>query len=132
MLGWLLLIVVVGAMLYFRLAPTEPSKWHQPVEATQNEDREGGAIRVIKADAATLARIDEAARALPRTTPVAGSVDDGRITYMTRSFVFGFPDFTTVELRDGEIRMHARLRFGRSDFGVNRARLEKLVAAAQR
>ncbi|WP_420012217.1 DUF1499 domain-containing protein [Tateyamaria sp.] len=54
------------------------------------------------------------------------------MVYRTRSKWIGFPDFTTVEYVDGQIRMFARLRFGRSDLGVNGKRLERLRAVAER
>ncbi len=123
---------VIGvAMAYVRLAPLQAERWHQPVAATADQDLAGGAVRVIPGDAARLGVLDEAMRALPRTRVLAGSVEAGHVTYVTRSAVFGFPDLTTLELRDDQIRMFARLRFGASDLGVNRDRLERLIAALQ-
>lgn len=127
----IVVILVVSALAYVRLAPTDPTRWHVPVTAQTSSDQMGGAIRVLSTDAAALARVDAAARALPRTQVLAGSVDGGRITYVTRSRLIGFPDYTTVEYADGLLRMHARLRFGRSDFGVNAERLQRLLAAAE-
>ena len=43
-----------------------------------------------------LAAIDAAARATPRTRVLAGSVEAGMITYVTRSRLWAFPDYTTV------------------------------------
>ncbi|WP_299626577.1 DUF1499 domain-containing protein [uncultured Tateyamaria sp.] len=127
-----ILVFVISGSLFVRLAPTDARRWHQPVEATESQDLTGGAIRVFEAEPDALARIDAAARALPRTDVIAGSVDDRRVTYRTRSKWIGFPDFTTVEYVDGQIRMFARLRFGRSDLGVNGKRLERLRAVAER
>jgi hypothetical protein len=132
MAGGFLVLLAVAFMLYVRFAPSDPARWHQPVAATADEDRTGGAARVLDGGAEAFARIDEAARALPRTDVLAGSLAEGRITYVTRSKVFGFPDYTTVERDGNTIRMFARLRFGSSDLGVNRARLERLLAAAER
>ncbi|GFE51748.1 hypothetical protein So717_35010 [Roseobacter cerasinus] len=125
----LCLLVLGGA--YVRLAPLDPARWHQPVEAAQDVDLAGGAVRVIPAPKGTLQALDAALQGLPRTRALAGSVQEGHITYVTRSAVFGFPDLTTVERRGDEIRMFARLRFGVSDLGVNRKRLERLIAALQ-
>jgi uncharacterized protein (DUF1499 family) len=62
-------------------------------------------------------------------------VEEGRITYMTRSLVFGFPDYTTVTTvpaGDGaQVVAYGRLRFGSSDMGVNRERLESWLAQLQ-
>jgi uncharacterized protein (DUF1499 family) len=132
MAGGFLVLLAVAFMLYVRFAPSDPSRWNQPVAATSDADRTGGAVRVFDGGTEAFARIDEAARALPRTDVLAGSLAEGRITYITRSRVFGFPDYTTVEMDGDTIRMYARLRFGSSDLGVNRARLEQLLAAAER
>ncbi len=75
--------------------------------------------------------MDAALRDLPRTQVLAGSVSDGHVTYVTRSAFWGFPDYTTMQLVDGQIRMFARLRFGASDLGVNGKRLERVLAAIQ-
>ncbi|WP_299206932.1 DUF1499 domain-containing protein [uncultured Tateyamaria sp.] len=127
----LICIVLVGLLAFVRLAPTDPARWHVLIAETNSQNMVGGAIRVVEADDMAFARVDAAARALSRTQVVAGSVDEGRVTYVTRSKWIGFPDYTTVEYSDGLLKMHARLRFGRSDFGVNRERLERLLAAAQ-
>lgn len=124
-------VLMVAGVLYVRLAPTDVARWHQPIAATENADLTGGAIRVLQADAEAFARVDAYARALPRTEVIAGSVEEGRVTYRTRSHWIGFPDFTTVEYADGTLKMFARLRFGVSDLGVNAARLEGFVAAAE-
>ncbi|WP_299374618.1 DUF1499 domain-containing protein [uncultured Tateyamaria sp.] len=124
-------IVALGAVAWVRLAPVDAARWHQPISATASKDMTGGAIRVTDVGPEALARVDAAARAMPRTQVVAGSVAEGQITYVTRSRWIGFPDFTTVEYRDGLLRMYARLRFGRSDFGVNRERLQRLLVAAK-
>lgn len=127
----LIAVLVIAVLGYVRLAPSDPDRWHVPVQATTSRDDTGGAIRVLSTDEVALARVDAAARALPRTRVLAGSVAEGRITYITRSRVIGFPDYTTVEYSDGLLRMHARLRFGRSDLGVNAERLQRLLAAAE-
>ncbi|MEL6620683.1 MAG: DUF1499 domain-containing protein [Pseudomonadota bacterium] len=127
----LIVILVVGLFGYVRLAPSDPVRWHSAIEAETSRDMTGGAIRVLRTDPGALARVDAAALALPRTTVLAGSVDEGRITYVTRTAVVGFPDYTTVEYADGLLKMHARLRFGRSDLGVNAKRLQGLLAAAE-
>ncbi|MEX0311330.1 MAG: DUF1499 domain-containing protein [Tateyamaria sp.] len=123
-------VLLLGVLAFVRFAPTQPETWHKPVAETNDQNLIGGAIRVVQTDRDALARVHAAALALPRTEPIAGSVEEGRITYVTRSKWIGFPDYTTVEYRDGMLRMFARLRFGRSDFGVNRKRLERLLDVA--
>ena len=131
MLIWVLVVLALGMFAYIRLAPVDTARWHQPIVGDSDKTFAGGAMRVVAAGPDGLKRVDAAARALPRTVVIAGSVEQGRVTYMTRSKVVGFPDFTTVEQDGDTLRLYARLRFGRRDFGVNAARLRNLVAVLQ-
>lgn len=126
---WGLLLLVVAGLAYIRLAPSDPARWHAAIEADNDKRFAAGAIRVMQAGPDALALVDKAAQALPRTSRLAGSVKDGHITYITRSKLMGFPDYTTVQQADGTLKLHARLRFGRSDLGVNDARLRQLLTA---
>ena len=124
---WLIVIAVLALLVYVRLAPSDPERWHQQIKATANETRTDGAIRVISAQADTLTKIDRLMLGLPRTQTLAGSVKEGRITYVTRSALMGFPDYTTIEQDGDRIKISARQRFGKSDLGVNAKRLEGLI-----
>lgn len=92
----LIVLSLAAFAVYVRLAPSDVSRWHQPVAATENADLAGGAIRVMEADRAAFEKVDAAMQSLPRTQVLAGSVQDGRITYVTRSQLWGFPDCTVV------------------------------------
>jgi uncharacterized protein (DUF1499 family) len=142
-----LLAVLLAFAAYVRLAPSDPAVWHvgavPPLPATGVH-----AITAIEApDAITTAmnsarafvwvpgrprdvlqRLDEIALATPGTTRLAGSPEEGRITWVTRSTLWGFPDYTTAEAQisdvaTSDLAVFARSRFGRSDLGVNAARL---------
>lgn len=125
---WFLLVVLGLGAAYVRLAPSDPARWHVVRDIAADRDLEGGVLRRVETGADGLARLDKVARAWPRTRILAGSVDEGMITYVTRSAVLGFPDYTTVRQVEGRLEVNARLRFGRSDFGVNRARIEAWLA----
>ncbi|WP_319826442.1 DUF1499 domain-containing protein [Thalassovita sp.] len=128
---WLVLplILVAGFAVWVRLAPTDPARWHLPVEGRADKDFKAGALRVISGGAQVLVALDGIILATPRTRVLAGSVSGGRVSYVTRSKLWGFPDYTTVELRGEEIAILGRSRFGRSDMGVNRARIEAWLKA---
>ena len=130
-LAVILAIFILGFLAYVRLAPSDVARWDQPIEATRSEDMAGGAVRVLDADEAAFDRVVAAARALPRTEVLAGSADVGRVTFITRSKLFGFPDYTTIEHSGGLLKMYARLRFGRSDMGVNAERLQGLLSTIE-
>lgn len=122
------LALMVAAVTYVRLAPTDVARWHQLDQIAVPGDQlaPGGftAARRVTADPAqVLAALDAIALATPRTRPIAGSVAEGMVTYQTRSLIWGFPDHTTVAVQGDLLVIHARLTFGQSDMGVNRARV---------
>ena len=136
---WLLWIfaVVVLVDLWVRIAPSSVDKWHvAEIDATAPK-RIGyfkdqvfeGAANVV------LAQLDGIVLATPRTRVLAGSVDERQITYVTRSRLFGFPDYTTVWAQDldegSRITFYGRLRFGYGDQGVNRHRIMGWVQALE-
>lgn len=125
---WGLLAALLAFAAYVRLAPSDPARWHVAVTADTPPGEvvagEGSArLRLAGDGQALLARLDAVALATPRTVRLAGTVAEGRITWVTRSALWGFPDYTTAEVQADGLVIHARLRFGQSDIGVNAARL---------
>lgn len=121
---WLIVLLILGGLAWIRLAPSDPGVWHVDPLVTANQDLVDGVRRRLQGDAATLAELHRIVLETPRTEVLAGSVEEGRITYVTRSQWFGFPDYTTVQLGPEGLGLWARLRFGKSDLGVNKARVE--------
>lgn len=139
---WGLLAALVAFAGYVRLAPSDPARWNASPSLygwdhggpwDQVVPMEGGAsLRlspVVGQPAELLERLDAIALATPRTIRLAGSVSEGRITWVTRSALWGFPDYTTAEVRADGLYVYARLRFGRGDMGVNAARLQAWMQA---
>ncbi len=84
--------------------------------------------------AALLAAVDEVAAAQPRVFASPGRPDaPWRRDYVARSRVFNFPDLVAVEILPGDgasgLVLWSRSVYGRSDLGVNRARLATWLAA---
>lgn len=130
-----LLVLLAGA--WVRLAPVDPAKWNRP-PAQVKFSPEGGYLATVTLKASpedVLKALDEIARATPRTRAIAGTPQDGLMTWQTRSALWGFPDYTTAEaVADGagtRLTVVGRLRFGRGDFGVNRARVTAWLQALQ-
>lgn len=137
------IIALLGLMVLVRLAPTDPASWHidlvanrpsaiaAPTDGTVQAIT-GGAYADLPLSpdqaAARLAQLDQIAAQTPRTTRIAGSVDQGHITWETRSALWGFPDYTTAQITPTGLTLYARLRFGREDMGVNAARLRGWLA----
>ena len=71
-----------------------------------------GAFRSVEAAPEEFERLHAIILETRRTRVFAGSVDERMVTYVTRSLVFGFPDYTTVEHVEGRIEIFGRQRFG--------------------
>ena len=122
---WFLAALVVAFAIYVRVAPVRTADWHVPPVGDESGPGGFAVVRDVTGTSENvLQAIMRVAMATPRTTLIAGGVDEGMMTFQTRSRVVGFPDYTTVMVRDGRLIIHARLRFGQSDLGVNRARVE--------
>jgi uncharacterized protein (DUF1499 family) len=125
-----LLVLLVGVMGYIRLAPSDPARWHVDLAAGDLPKAHVFCIRPGtghdgQADPrALLAELDGIALATPRTRRLAGSPEEGRITWVTRSALMGFPDYTTAQVMEGAgLCVAGRQRFGSEDLGVNAARI---------
>jgi len=69
----------------------------------------------------------------PRVVTVLAEPEQRRIIVIQRSAVFGFPDLVTAEIvalaaDRSSLALYSRARYGRSDFGVNRRRVEQWLA----
>lgn len=140
--AWLLLLIAISGLVYVRIAPHNAAAEHlvPPIGAMPGEPdiMDGSAVfaDVFTAPPAEiLAQLNSAALATPRTHVLAGSIKEGMITYITRSSVFGFPDYTTVQVvadaQGSRATIYGRARFGRSDFGVNSARIRGWLGAVE-
>jgi uncharacterized protein (DUF1499 family) len=126
-IGVILGVGIIGVLI--RLAPTDATRWHRKTEINADENAIYGVRRYLVAgDRGMFERLAKVAQTTPRTQLIAGSVEEGFVTYQTRSLVFGFPDYTTVWLEADGIRIFGRLRYGRSDLGVNRRRVDNWIA----
>lgn len=140
----LALLAVAGFMLYVRFTPSDPALWHADPRAIPKPDKPnhwlirpvGGDARppAYALDATELARIvDTVALAQPRTTRVAGTVESGHITYLARTPLMGYPDYVSIRVYATEMgssfAAFSRARFGHSDLGMNRKRMEAWLAA---
>jgi hypothetical protein len=145
---WAVLAALVAFAAYVRLAPSDSTRWHidplaglpgggalqmsrlgSPPEIVTTLNSAAAMVEAQGPDWSSLARLDEIALATPRTTRLAGSPEEGRITWVTRSALWGFPDYTTAQaithdVATSGVTIFARSRFGRSDLGVNAARLK--------
>ncbi|WP_152823543.1 DUF1499 domain-containing protein [Fertoeibacter niger] len=136
----ILAVLVLGALLFVRFAPSDPADWHadpltvaKPARPNHWLIRDGGdapAVLLPQPPDQVMARLDSIARATPRTRLLAGT--GFHKTWRTRSATLGFPDYTSVRVEPAgagtRLTLYARARFGSSDFGVNRKRAEGWIA----
>lgn len=153
-LGWVVLAVILlaaGAMIYVRVAPLDPDSWHvDPVTAPTPETP--NSFRVLAPGATPgpeemvspvyavppaelMQAFDRMALAQPRTERLAGTPDgQGFVTYVQRTALVAYPDYISVRaVPAGEggsaLVILSRSRFGKSDLGVNRARITQWLEA---
>lgn len=142
-----LLVAVAGLAVaglgYIRLAPMDPVEWHVDPEAAQRTGNpndylvaDGGDRPAARSDVlpgALMARLDEVALAEDGTERLAGSPEGGFVTYVQRSRIMGYPDAISVRaVPDGDgsrLTIYSRSRYGKSDMGVNEARVKRWLAA---
>lgn len=143
MLGYGLLVLVVGVLGYIRFAPSDPAVWHADMSVPGYQPRPNAAAFCPRPGdplapdmtdpAAILTRLDAIALATPRTARVAGSVAEGRITWITRTRLMGYPDYTTAQIMDPgstpRLCIIGRQRFGEGDGGVNARRVQTWAQA---
>jgi len=139
MIFYLLIIGSIGLMAYVRLAPSDPVYWHQDPETAvstgkPNEYRlVGDQAPVFEMAAPDLAAlVDEFIAAQVYVTRLAGHPETLMMTYIQRSMSMGYPDYITVKIipMDGEkskLEILSRSRFGHSDLGVNKRRVDHWV-----
>lgn len=127
----LLVLILLSAPIYIRMAPVEPTVYHRTSTPRPPGDYPvpGGFEAVRVAASGDLARLDQIIRATPRTKALGGALAEGHVSYVTRSLIWGFPDVTNVWSREGKLHIRGHLVYGRSDFGVNQARIEGWLQA---
>ncbi len=134
-----------------RLAPDDPAKWHQdpltapapqtpnwyrispqPCGFTGSANREGEAPVFDMPPADLAAAFDAVALADSRVEVLAGSADQGFVTYLQRSALMGYPDYVSVRFISTDeggstLAVLSRARYGSGDLGVNQKRVERWV-----
>ncbi len=134
----LLIALAFGTALWVRLAPVTPARWHVDPKTAPAPGLGGYRTEITLAGPpeTVLAQLDRIALETARTRRIAGSIEERRLTYETRSRLWGFPDYTTVSAEPaGEntrLVFLARLRFGKGDLGVNRTRVRGWIEALEK
>ena len=129
-------VVILAAMAWIRLAPIDRDRWHLDPAEADAPGRSG--IRFVGLDAprypgdpdTVLDTLSDIILSEPRTRLLDGDVDEGMLTFVVRSRIFGFPDFVTVKaVSEGpqsklSVVSRSFLTNG-SDWGVNASRMDR-------
>tara|TARA_R100001369_G_C3300345_1_gene165578 strand:+ start:103 stop:555 length:453 start_codon:yes stop_codon:yes gene_type:complete len=126
-------VLAIAGAAYVRLSPTDLARFAVAPIATEAGDTATSnsfkAARQITAPPTDILQaVNTVALKTERTQIIAGSVAEGLVTYETRSALMGYPDYTTATVIDSEggplLVIRGESRFGKSDLGVNRDRVE--------
>ena len=152
---WMILFVflmtaaIAGFAVYsIRTAEHDPQVWHlDPLTALPSDSPNSYRVApstvteyevsmeapIYAASAFTLAQaFDDFVMGQPRVTRLAGTAEEGWITYIQKTETLQAPDYISVRFYDldGEnagkstIAVYSRSRFGYGDMGVNEARVK--------
>ena len=134
-----LLAALIG-LVAIRLIPVDTEAFHEDPALPEKRRSE---VRLIGREAprysveadAVLEAFQRIATADFNTRLVEGSAEEGMMTFVSRSLVFGFRDFTTVKAVDeaggAKLSIFARPRANVYDWGVNKKRSDRWLGELQ-
>jgi len=123
-----LIIAVIAFAIWVRVAPSHPQRWNVALDEPQDRVLAHGVVRIVPGGEKYFGELDKIIRDTERTSHLAGTLEEGMVTYVTRSKLWGFPDYATVWVSGQDLVIHSRLRFGGGDTGVNRARVDNWLS----
>ena len=138
--------LTLAAAVYFRTASDDPAVWHvdpATAERTGNPNDYIMAPEGLRPDAPD--RVSTVHSGSPKdvlfqfdsiasqnASLLAGSLDELHMTYVVRTPIMGYPDYISVKAVEVEggssLLIYSRSRFGKSDFDVNRERIDRWLA----
>ncbi|WP_375262731.1 DUF1499 domain-containing protein [Palleronia sp.] len=123
-------VAALGLGIWVRsIAP--PARYHDRFAVPEADTQtEGGFIAVRRTDEKGFARLVETIAATPRSGRLAGQVEDGHVSFVTRTRIMGFPDVTNVLRTEKGVAIRGHLVVGKGDMGVNRRRIERWLRDA--
>ncbi|NOX40723.1 MAG: DUF1499 domain-containing protein [Alphaproteobacteria bacterium] len=143
----LLAVIVIAVLAYIRLAPSRADVWHvDPLTAKMPKTPNAFILRPgygekpvpeFAISAAALAqKFDAMVMSEPRVSRLAGSAAELWVTYLVRTKWMGYPDYVSVKFvaisnTRSTLAIFSRSRFGKSDLGVNRARVQGWLVRLQ-
>ena len=141
----LLVFVGVGFFVWVRVAKDDAAVWHVDPQTAKRGKRPNQYFLLPGADrspapeyemsaAALATKFDAMAMGQADIKVLAGNASDLWVTYIQRSRLMRYPDYISVKFIALEndrstLAIYSRSRFGRSDLGVNKARIKAWIKA---
>ncbi len=128
-----IIVIAVVSILVFRFTPVDHEPFH---EDPGMPDPQRSEVRLIGLEApryaATASEVLEEVLAIAKRDGaklVQGGVEEGMMTFLTRTRIVGFRDYITVKAVDepggAKLAVLARPRLNGYDWGVNQKRLDR-------
>ena len=127
---------MIIVLCYIRFAKPNESNWHVDPELVSRNDLRNSFLINSKSSnfffyAVPVKELYQELYTIfeeDRCQRVFGDIEDGLITFVCRSRLFGFPDYVSIRFRELEtgvstLSVFSRSRFGIYDFGKNKKRV---------
>lgn len=140
----LFIITIIAMMLYIRFAPSSVAKWHVApnIATSSGKPNEyqlvGNKAVTFDLSASNLSKIvHEYVENQPNITKLEETPEKGLLTFIQRSKIMGYPDYITISIlpiseNQAQLEILSRSRFGYSDLGTNRKRVDMWVMGITR
>lgn len=131
-LGLLTVLAVVG-IIVVRTASHDPARWHvDPLTVSEIDP-----LNQYLASSAITGDVETISAMLPDLLGgdvLDGSYESGFVTVVVRTALIGFPDYVSVRIAErdadsSDVTLFSRSRYGKSDLGANKARVEEILSA---
>ncbi len=129
----IIIVVLLLILAYVRFAPINIDALHQDPatlasSGKPNEYRKTSPVFDMTTSELTK-MFDDFVLSQPRVKRVAGSVGQQMITYVQRTKIIRYPDYITIKVtpagtEQSQLEIFSRSRFGYSDLGVNKQRID--------
>lgn len=133
----LILAVVAAGLVTIRLMPLRAERYHvdpstiSPPNRPNFDLRRGDEARVFGGTLAQTAERLQRAIDAEGGRLIGGDLAEGHASYLFRTRLMGYPDILSIRLEENSdgtrIDLFARALIGYRDFGVNRARVDRLL-----
>lgn len=141
MIRWMLAIVGIAALAgiaFVRMTGSDPARWHVDPVSVQPSEKPNDyliagpdALRFAQSAQKVAEKMHALLGAEPRTERLAGEPDGTWATYVQRSAIIGYPDYLSFHVEEREtgsvVAIYSRSRYGYSDMGMNKKRVERVV-----